>query len=306
MNEAALLAARRGRRRRSAWREFEEAIDRVIAGPERRSRVMSDEEKRVIAYHEAGHALVGHVLPNTDPIHKVSIIARGRALGLDPRPARRGPVPAAPASELRDELAMLLGGRTAEELIFGDPTTGAHDDIERATADRPGHGHRVRHERRRSGPQQFGQRTRRGVPRPRRRPRARLLRRRRAAASTPRSADCIDAAHDEAREILVAHRATLDRLAAALIERETLDESELTAIFGASRRGRAATTWSAGAAPLRRLGSGSGDGGPRLPSATCLRSTYPTWCAGRRSAGVGRPSRADDVSDAPASPVTGS
>ncbi len=93
---------------------------------------MSDREKRVVAYHEAGHALVGHVLPNTDPIHKVSIIARGRALGWTlslPQEDRYLKT----RSELRDQLTMLLGGRTAEEVIFGDPTTGAADDIERAT-----------------------------------------------------------------------------------------------------------------------------------------------------------------------------
>jgi GTP cyclohydrolase I len=131
MNEAALLTARRGAPT-IGMAAMEEAIDRVMAGPERKSRVMNDREKRIIAYHEAGHALVGHVLPNTDPIHKVSIIARGRALGWtlalpteDKHMQSR--------SELRDELAMLLGGRTAEELVFGDPTTGRQNDIERAT-----------------------------------------------------------------------------------------------------------------------------------------------------------------------------
>ena len=132
---------------RSACAECEDAIDRVIAGPERRTRVLSEQEKSVIAYHEAGHALVGHVLAGTDPIHKVSIVARGRALGwtlalpTEDRVLRT-------RSQLRDELAMLLGGRTAEELVFGEVTTGAQDDIERATTHRPGDGHRVGHERR--------------------------------------------------------------------------------------------------------------------------------------------------------------
>src|SRR5689334_21054808 len=104
VNESALLAARRGETQIS-MSEVEEAIDRVMAGPERKSRVMSDKEKRVIAYHEAGHALVGHVLPNTDPIHKVSIIARGRALGWTlalPTEDRNMKT----RSELRDEMAM--------------------------------------------------------------------------------------------------------------------------------------------------------------------------------------------------------
>ncbi|HEX6606554.1 MAG TPA: ATP-dependent zinc metalloprotease FtsH, partial [Chloroflexia bacterium] len=131
VNEAAILAARRNRKT-IGMNELEEAIDRVIAGPERKSRVMSEKEKKVIAYHEGGHTLVGHVLPNADPIHKVSIIARGRALGWtlalpteDKHMRTR--------SELRDELAMLLGGRTAEELIFADPTTGAQNDIEKCS-----------------------------------------------------------------------------------------------------------------------------------------------------------------------------
>jgi cell division protease FtsH len=112
--------------------ECEEAIDRLMAGPERKSRVMSDREKRIIAYHEAGHALVGHVLPNTNPIHKVSIIARGRALGWTLALPTEDKFLRSRA-ELLDDMAMLLGGRTAEELIFGDPTTGASDDIERVS-----------------------------------------------------------------------------------------------------------------------------------------------------------------------------
>src|SRR3954454_4251316 len=116
MNESALLTARRDRDV-IGMAEVEAAIDRVIAGPERRTRVMSEREKRITAYHEAGHALVGHALPNTDPIHKVSIVARGRALGwtlslpVEDRYTRS-------RAELQDQLAMLLGGRTAEEMIF--------------------------------------------------------------------------------------------------------------------------------------------------------------------------------------------
>ncbi|MBM3674240.1 MAG: ATP-dependent metallopeptidase FtsH/Yme1/Tma family protein [Actinobacteria bacterium] len=131
MNEAALLAARRDLEH-IGLPQLEEAIDRVVAGPERRSRLISPTERRVIAYHESGHALVSHALPDTDPVHKVSIIPRGRALGYtltlpteDRFLVRR--------SELVNELAMLLGGRSAEELIFADPTTGAQNDIERAT-----------------------------------------------------------------------------------------------------------------------------------------------------------------------------
>jgi cell division protease FtsH len=131
VNEAALLAARFAKNE-IAMEELEEAIDRVLAGPQRRSRVISEKEKKVIAYHEAGHALVSHALPNADPVHKVSIVSRGRALGYTltlPTEDRF----LVTRSELIDELAMLLGGRVAEELIFDEPTTGAQDDIQRCT-----------------------------------------------------------------------------------------------------------------------------------------------------------------------------
>jgi cell division protease FtsH len=131
VNEAALLAARFSRHE-IGMPELEEAIDRVLAGPERRSRVISEKEKKVIAYHEAGHALVSHALPNADPVHKVSIVSRGRALGYTltlPTEDRF----LVTRSELIDELAMLLGGRCAEEVVFDEPTTGAQDDIQRCT-----------------------------------------------------------------------------------------------------------------------------------------------------------------------------
>ena len=131
LNEAALLAARKSKKTISNS-DIENSIDRVLAGPEKKSQIMTDEEKLIIAYHETGHALVGWALPNADPIHKVTIIPRGRALGY---------TQALPDSEkyltskaeLKDRLAMLMGGRVAEELIFADPTTGASNDIEKAT-----------------------------------------------------------------------------------------------------------------------------------------------------------------------------
>ena len=131
MNEAALLSARHDLKL-IGLPQLEEAIDRVMAGPERRSRLISEREKRVIAYHEGGHALVAHALPNTDPVHKISIIPRGRALGYTLTLPTEDKF-LVTRSELVDELAMLLGGRTAEELIFADPTTGAQNDIDRAT-----------------------------------------------------------------------------------------------------------------------------------------------------------------------------
>ena len=131
LNEAALLAARKSKKTISKL-DIENSIDRVLAGPEKKSQILTEEEKLIIAYHETGHALVGWALPNADPIHKVTIIPRGRALGY---------TQALPDSEkyltskaeLKDRLAMLMGGRVAEELIFADPTTGASNDIEKAT-----------------------------------------------------------------------------------------------------------------------------------------------------------------------------
>ena len=228
VNEAALLAGRRGLDRIGVH-QLEEAIDRVMAGPERRSRLISDGEKRVIAYHEGGHALVSHALPHTDPVHKVSIIPRGRALGYtltlpteDRFLVRR--------SELVDELAMLLGGRSAEELIFEDPTTGAQNDIERATTiarqmvTEFGMSERL-------GPRRFGQ------------PQGEVFLGR-DFTSTPDYSEeiaasiddevrvLIDGAHEVARTILSDNRVALDRLAAALIEHETLEADHVLEVLG--------------------------------------------------------------------------
>ena len=131
MNESALLAARRNKSK-IGMPEIEEAMERVIAGPERKSRVMTESERKTIAYHEAGHAMVGHILENSDPVHKISIIARGQALGYTLQlpeedhflNTRNG---------MLDQIAVLLGGRTAEELFCDDITTGASNDLERAT-----------------------------------------------------------------------------------------------------------------------------------------------------------------------------
>src|SRR5450756_2152406 len=131
INEAALLTARQGGKEITTA-TLEESIDRVMAGPERKSRAMSEKEKKIIAYHEGGHALVAHALPNSDPVHKVTILPRGRALGY----TMTLPVEdkfLVTRSEMIDQLAMLLGGRTAEEMVFHEPTTGASNDIEKAT-----------------------------------------------------------------------------------------------------------------------------------------------------------------------------
>ena len=131
MNESALLAARRGKRL-ITMSEVNESMERAIAGPERKSRVMSPETQRIIAYHESGHALVGHSLPLADPVNKISIISRGRALGYTLSIPEEDKVLNS-VGEMKDQLAMMLGGRVAEELFCGDFTTGASNDLERAT-----------------------------------------------------------------------------------------------------------------------------------------------------------------------------
>jgi cell division protease FtsH len=223
INEAALLTARRNKRA-ITMAELDEAIDRVVAGPERRSRIISDKEKRVIAYHEGGHALVAYLLPNADPVHKITIIPRGRALGYtmtlpmqDKFLMSRG--------ELIDELAMLLGGRVAEELVFGDITTGAQNDLDRATKIS------------RQMVTEFGMSDKLGPLTLGQKQGEVFLGR--DFASHPDYSDhvafeidteirrLIDEAHDEALEILTEHRMHLDKLAEVLIERETIDKDEL-------------------------------------------------------------------------------
>jgi cell division protease FtsH len=227
INEAALLSARRGKAE-IAMTELEESIERVIAGPERKSRLMSDAEKRITAYHEGGHALVGYALPNSDPIHKVSIIPRGRALGYtlalpleDKYHIRR--------SELVDQLAMLLGGRTAEEMIFVDPTTGAANDIEKATnlARRMvmewGMSDRL-------GPLMYGK-PEGEVFLGRDYSRGQDYSNEIASAIDEEVRKLINQAHEEARQIITAHRDALDRMADALMESETVDAGEVKEIF---------------------------------------------------------------------------
>ena len=131
LNEAALLAAR-ANKSQIEMNDCEEAIDRVIAGPERRSRIISHREKEIVAYHEGGHALVGKLLPNADPLHKITIIPRGMALGYTMQLPTEDRFLMA-RGEIIDRITVLLGGRTAEELIFHEVTTGAQDDLQKAT-----------------------------------------------------------------------------------------------------------------------------------------------------------------------------
>jgi cell division protease FtsH len=132
VNESALLAARKGKKVIDA-QELEEGILRVIAGPEKKTRLLSDKERVVTAYHEMGHAIVGHFLPNADPVHKISIVSRGQALGYTiSMPAEDKFLTT--RAQLEDTMAMTLGGRAAEEIVFSEITTGAANDLEKVTA----------------------------------------------------------------------------------------------------------------------------------------------------------------------------
>ncbi len=227
VNEAALLAARHGKKEIEMV-ELEDSIERVIAGPEKKSRIISEKEKRIIAYHESGHALVGHILPNTDPIHKISIISRGRALGYtlalpveDKFLSARG--------EMLDDIAMMLGGRVAEAIAIGDITTGASNDIERATklarqmVTQYGMSEKL-------GPMMLGE----GAHE--------IFLGRDFSAQANYSQEIafeidkevrrlIDEAYDTAFRILTERRELLDLMADVLVERETVDKDELEALL---------------------------------------------------------------------------
>ena len=226
VNEAALLAARFSRHE-IGMAELEEAIDRVLAGPERRSRVISEKEKKVIAYHEAGHALVSHALPNADPVHKVSIVSRGRALGYTltlPTEDRF----LVTRSELIDELAMLLGGRCAEEIVFDEPTTGAQDDIQRCT--------RIAKQMVTEfgmsdlGPLALGQNESQpflGRDFGHVQDYSDVV----AAKIDGEVRRLVEEAHDEAREILTKYRDKLDLMVEKLLEKEALEKEEVAEIL---------------------------------------------------------------------------
>jgi cell division protease FtsH len=216
VNEAALLAAR-NTRTRIGQRELEESILRVIAGPERHSRVLSERERRVTAYHEMGHAIVGHFLEHSDPVHKISIISRGAALGYTVALPSEDRLLTTKA-QMIDAMALTLGGRAAEQIVFGDVTTGAANDLEKASAT-------ARHMVMRLGmsetlgPRVFGQ----GDAQP-------FLGRQAPApdysAEIARQIDdeirrIVNAAHERAEHILLEHRDALIRIAQILLDRET-------------------------------------------------------------------------------------
>ena len=250
LNEAALLTARSSQTVITN-EALDEAIDRVIAGPQKRTRVMDDHEKAITAYHEAGHALVAAALPGNDPVHKITILPRGRALGYTmvlPDQDRYS----MPRSLMLNQLAYMLGGRAAEELIFHDPTTGASNDIEKATA------------LARAMVMQYGMTERLGAIRYGQENNEVFLGRDMghirdyseevAAAIDEEVRSFIEAAHQEAYEVLVANRDVLDALVLTLIEKETLDKAEIEAVFTALqlREPRPAWTGSARRVPDSR------------------------------------------------------
>jgi cell division protease FtsH len=222
VNEAALLAARRGKKT-IQQEELEEGIMRVIAGPEKKTRLLSEQERKITAYHEMGHALVGHYLENTDPVHKISIVSRGQALGY---------TIALPSEDrylttrrsLMDDLAMTLGGRAAEELVFNEITTGAANDLEKVTTTakqmimRYGMSEKL-------GPRVLGRNH--DMP---------FLGREMGnepdySEEIAREIDdeirrVIEDGHDSARTVLEEHMDDLHRISAILIERETIDKDQ--------------------------------------------------------------------------------
>ncbi len=227
VNEAALLAARNGKREITQV-ELEEGIMRVIAGPEKKTRVMSDKERKITAYHEMGHAIVGFYLPNSDPVHKISVISRGQALGYTISLPTEDKFLTTRA-ELQDQMAMTLGGRAAEEIVFGEVTTGASNDIEKVTATakqmvmRFGMSEKL-------GPRVFGHDH--GQP---------FLGREFSAEpdysdEIAREIDdeirrMVEAAHVQAKEILKQYRGSLEKLSEILVKRETIEKMEFEALL---------------------------------------------------------------------------
>jgi cell division protease FtsH len=228
VNEAALLAARRARAA-VTMQDFEDAKDKVLMGVERRSMLISDPEKRWIAYHEAGHALVARMIPGSDPVHKVTIIPRGQALGLTQR---------LPLDDKRiysrayclDQLAIMLAGRAAEQLVFSDLSTGVHNDIENATTlarkmvTEWGMSDKV-------GPLTFGSPSEEVFLG------RELGMRRTFSDETAQTIDreirrIIDEQSDRARSLVTGHRDKLDAIAKALLERETLNAEEVDRALG--------------------------------------------------------------------------
>ena len=239
LNEAALLTAREGKALIDDD-ALDEAIDRVVAGPQKRTRLMNEDEKKITAYHEGGHALVAAALNNTDPVHKVTILPRGRALGYtmvlpiqDKYSTTR--------NEMLDKLAYMLGGRAAEEMVFHDPTTGASNDIEKAT------------QLARAMVMQYGMSEKVGAVRlgqgegevflGRDMGHQRDYSEQMAEVIDAEVRSMIETAHQEAYEILRENRDVLDTLVVELLDRETLDKSEVAEIFEPLRKRQHRPIW---------------------------------------------------------------
>lgn len=227
MNEAAILTARDDRKQIEK-RDLDHAIEKVLLGPERRSRILSEEETKVTAYHEAGHAIVGHVLPHADPIHKVSIISRGSALGYTwSRPDEDRLLTR--KSKFEADIAQLLGGRVAEELIFGEVSTGAHNDLQKASkiARNMVTVYGMSDE---LGPVVLGEREEMVFL-------GRELGERRnyseqvASRIDAEVSKIIEHGRQTATEVLKKHRKTLDAMAEALLKNETLEGEEFEKLF---------------------------------------------------------------------------
>ncbi|NLG73362.1 MAG: ATP-dependent zinc metalloprotease FtsH [Chloroflexi bacterium] len=227
VNEAAILSARRNKKL-IGQAEMEEAIERVIAGPERKSRLISQEEKRIVAYHEAGHAVVMHTLPQADPVHKVSIISRGMAGGYTmalPEEDRT----LMPRKKLLADMVGLLGGRAAEELVFDDITSGASNDLERVTrmaramVTRLGMSEEL-------GPMVYGQKEELiflGREISEQRDYSEAV----AEQIDKEVRRLVSEAYEKARQILIEYRDKLDAVAERLLEQETLTREEFEEIF---------------------------------------------------------------------------
>ena len=227
VNEGALLAARRNKKT-VTMEELEESIERVVAGPEKKSRTMSEKENNNTAYHEAGHAVVTRFLKGTDPVHKISIIPRGMALGYtlslpieDKHSYKR--------SELVNTITIMMGGRSAEELIFKDYTTGAANDIERATQI----AHRMVCELGMSdklGALAWGKSNQEvfiGKD---------FMREKNYSEDTAQKIDSevkaiVDGAHEQAQTILLKNKKFLDVVAKALLEKETIEGEEFEKMY---------------------------------------------------------------------------
>ena len=239
LNEAALLTAR-GNRKQIQSQDLDEAIDRVIAGPQKRTRLMSEKEKLITAYHEGGHALVAAALPGTDPVHKITILPRGRALGYTmvlPDEDKYSQTRA----EMLDKLAYMLGGRAAEEMVFHDPTTGAGNDIDKATS------------LARAMVTQYGMTERLGAIKlgesngepflGRDYGHTRNYSEDVAAVIDEETKKLLATAHQEAFDILEENRDVLDSLVLALLEHETLDKDAVSEIFTALRKRPVRPAW---------------------------------------------------------------